>query len=349
VTRARLWLAVALFGALAAGVFVGAATDVMWRSSEERCVSVVTAMVQSGDWLVPRIDGALRLQKPPLYYWIGASAVQLTGGPVLTTLRRVSGIAALALAAAVFAVGYSLGGYTTALASTFALAATALFYIRGRVGDAEMVLALLVFLALAVFERLWRTRDRRLLPPLALLVGLAFLTKATAALLCIFVPIALWLALERNLSLALRPAVFLWAAVALAISLSWYGLIFARVPGATELFRDYLLNPFGVHSTSQDAIHARSLFFYLPRFPLNAAPAGLLFPWLGYEAWKRRFWRDEPRMRFLALAFVSQICAWSLVPSKQIHYLLPMVPLQALLLGRLAAQRFLAPRDEAKA
>ena len=338
-TRARLGLTVALFGAIAAGLFLGLPGDKLWRSSEERCVGVVQAMLETGDWLVPHLDGVPRLQKPPLFYWLGALAAELTGLPVLTALRSVSALAALALAGAVFAFGHSLGGFPTAWASTLALGATAFYYMRGRVGDAEMLLALLVFLALVTFERLWRTRDRRLLPVLSVLVGLGFLVKATAALLCILAPIACWLALERRISLAWKPAVIGWGLVALAIGISWYAAILWLVPNAGELFRQYLVGPMGMHASGRDATHLRELWYYWPRFPVQTAPAGLGVLWLAWEGWKTRFWREDPRMRFLAVAFLALISAWSLVPSKQIHYLLPMVPLQAAMLGRVAVQR----------
>jgi 4-amino-4-deoxy-L-arabinose transferase-like glycosyltransferase len=337
----RRWISIGLFAVIAAGLFVRLGGDPLERSSEERCFAVVGEMVRSGDWLVPRLDGAPRLQKPPLYYWAGALAASLSGGPSLLSLRSVSAVAGLALALSVFLVAGSLGDFSTAACSSAALATTALFYVRGRVGDAEMLLTLLVFLALAVFERLWRTRERRLLPLLAVFVGLGFLTKATAALLCVATPIALWLALHKSLHLALRPVVLGWGLVAAAIGLSWYAVILLHVPGSVELFRAYLFGPLGTQAGT-DATHLREIYYYWPRFPIVAAPAGLLLPWIAWEAWRQRLFRGDPSLQFFALAFVSLLAAWSLVPSKQVHYLLPLVPLQALVLGRLAAARFFA-------
>jgi 4-amino-4-deoxy-L-arabinose transferase-like glycosyltransferase len=306
-------------------------------SSEERCVGVVEGMVATGNWLVPYLEGEPRLQKPPLYYWAGAAAVELTHRPVVVALRNVSVLVSLALAAAVFAYGSSLGGFVLGFASAAAVGASFLFYQRGRVGDAEPLLALLTFLALAAFETLWRTRDRRWLPALAAAVGLAFLTKATAALLDVFLPILAWLALHRSLGLALRPRVVAWAAVALAISLSWYAAILVHVPDSLALFREYLIGPLGVHAGGRDATHARELWYYL-RFPLFTAPVGILLPWVAWRAWKTRGFSDDPVARFLVLGLVTLFVAWSLVPSKQMHYLLPLVPLQALLLARVSMQ-----------
>jgi 4-amino-4-deoxy-L-arabinose transferase-like glycosyltransferase len=134
--------------------------------------------------------------------------------------------------------------------------------------------------------------------------------------------------------------VLAWGLVALAIGLSWYAAILVRVPGSSGRLSELALSPFGVQ-VGRDARHLRELWYYWPRFPIVTAPTGLLLPWLAYEGWKRRFWRDDPRLRFFATSFATLLLAWTFIPQKQIHYLLPLVPLQALVAGRLIAQRFL--------
>ncbi|HKC50812.1 MAG TPA: hypothetical protein VKF60_08470, partial [Myxococcota bacterium] len=185
--------------------------------------------------------------------------------------------------------------------------------------------------------------DSRLLPALALLLGLGFLTKATAALLAILAPIAVWLVMHDSVRLALRPAVIVWGLVAAAVGLSWYAAILALVPGSGAMFSALLLSPFGVQ-VGGDARHLRELWYYWPRFPVVTAPAGLLLPWLVYEGWRRRFWRDDARLRFFATSFVTLLLAWTLIPQKQMHYLLPLVPLQAVVAGRLLEQRLFDAR-----
>ena len=45
------------------------------------CLVSVTAreMLQTGDWILPRFDGEIRLQKTPLCYWLVASVAKVTG------------------------------------------------------------------------------------------------------------------------------------------------------------------------------------------------------------------------------------------------------------------------------
>ena len=237
----------------------------------------------------------LRLQKPPLFYWAGAISAELAGG-------RVSGRCARSLRWLRWhsppVCSRPAARWATCARDSFAtaaLGASLLFYDRARTGDAELLLALLVFGALAVFERLWRTRDPALLPVLAVLLGLGFLTKATAAVLGILAPIAVWLALHRQLRLALRPAVLAWGALSVAIGLSWYAPSCCVCPARPRCSASSCVSPFGVR-VGGDARHLRELWYYWPRFPLNTAPTGLLLPWLAFDCWRTRFFRDDPRL-----------------------------------------------------
>jgi len=137
----------------------------------------------------------------------------------------------------------------------------------------------------------------------------------------------------------LRAKTLGWAAIALAIGLSWYVVIVVSVPEATEQFRQFLISPFGVQAKNYDATHVQSVFYYLPRFPMQTLPGSLVLVWLAWEAWQTRFWSAEPRVRFYAVAFLAQFIGWSLVPGKQIHYLLPCVPLMAVVAGSAVTTR----------
>ena len=46
---------------------------------EGRYVGVAWEMVQSGNWLVPTLDGMPFFHKPPLFYWITALGIKLFG------------------------------------------------------------------------------------------------------------------------------------------------------------------------------------------------------------------------------------------------------------------------------
>jgi 4-amino-4-deoxy-L-arabinose transferase-like glycosyltransferase len=307
---------------------------------------------------VPRLGDAVRLQKPPLFYWAGATVWTLSGdkpprnetGPWVPTspwsVRAVSASAALGLAAVLLVWGRALGGPAVALVAVGALAAMQQITSSGRRGDAEMLLALLSTAALFAFDRADSRRPHPRLAPFALLAGLAFLTKGTAIAFTIAAPIAAHLALRRELGVVLRPRVLACFAVVAAIGLSWYVAVLASVPGAWESFRDALLLPLGDQDSRSGSAHFRAPWWYLVVLPVRAAPASLVLPFVIWRLWRTRVYRDDPRWRFAALAFLAPFLAFSALPQKQKHYTLSMLPGLALCSADalIAAERELRPR-----
>jgi hypothetical protein len=70
----------ALYGLAVAAVVIGAALSLpardLWEPDEARIAQVAREVVDSGDWLVPRLLGEPYTQKPPLYI---AVALRLAG------------------------------------------------------------------------------------------------------------------------------------------------------------------------------------------------------------------------------------------------------------------------------
>jgi 4-amino-4-deoxy-L-arabinose transferase-like glycosyltransferase len=326
-------LTLLLFAGVAIGVSVRLGAHAPHHRSERRSDAIVREILASGEWLVPSLGGVARLQKPPLYYWAAAGAAELAGGPSAATLRSVSAVSGFLLVALVCLWGERTLGAASGLAAGVALAAMDQFWLSARLGTADMMLVLLTTASLVAFERLWATRDRRLLAPLSLLFALAFLTKATAALVDVLVPVAVWLAAERRLALALRPIALAWAAIALAASLAWYVAVLWLVPDAAARLTEFFFVPLGAGHSDLASDHYHPLWWYLPRLLAATAPAVLLLPLVIRDGVRTRLFRDTPPLRFAATSAISLLVAWSLIPQKGRHYLLPILPFLALLAG----------------
>ncbi len=65
-SRDLLWLVLAL--ALIIGTGLGIRDP--WPADEPRFASLARDMVQSGEWLFPRVGGDLYQDKPPLFFWM---------------------------------------------------------------------------------------------------------------------------------------------------------------------------------------------------------------------------------------------------------------------------------------
>src|SRR4029079_1847621 len=101
-------------------------------------------MLTSGDWVVPRQQGVVFPERPPMTMWLMAIAV-VCGGDVDTVAIRIPSVVAVVLTSLL------IYGYTRALVSGFAAFVAALSYASmaqvlqiGRMGESESVFALFV-------------------------------------------------------------------------------------------------------------------------------------------------------------------------------------------------------------
>ncbi len=88
----------AWLGLLAAAVvLVGLAGRDLWTPDEPREAAIMLGMSRSGNWLIPDLAGEPFVEKPPLYYIVGAAALRLAGpraDPTIT-LRYAAALWAL--------------------------------------------------------------------------------------------------------------------------------------------------------------------------------------------------------------------------------------------------------------
>lgn len=307
-------------------------------TAEHRVDVVVRTMVASGDWLLPRMGDELRLNKPPLAYWLSAGLAELGLGPTTLALRLPSALAALTLLLVVFAWGQRLGGPRLGLLAAGLLATMESFLALGRRGVAEMLLAASCTAAFALWPELVERRRRSLLPLFALSVGIACLAKATAALFVLGLPIAIDLTRRGLWREALHWRNARWLGAALVLGFAWYGLAFASGGEAREQIANYALLPLGLGdgAVERGAKHYRPIYYFFGVLPQAASPAillGALF--LARSARPRRRELDAERS-WPWIVLLSIFVGFSLLPQKQKHYLLPLLPALSLVLAQAA-------------
>ncbi len=338
-------VAAGLAVAAAFAVLPGLGQDHEWAAREVRQAEIAREMAEPrGSYLVPRLGGEIFTHKPPLFHWLAAAAYALAGGPSLLAARIPSALAAIALVVLTYALARRLATARgdeegderrrarTGIVAAIVLAASPQVLISARTARPDMVLAALVAGAwLAVAAALARPRGdvRRLLAfgLAGVLVGCGFLTKG---------PIALGLVFGFGLVLALagatrgqRPrlgecglALFLAAAVVGAWAL----------PASREGGPGYLERFIFQHDLVTGAEHhARSPVYYLGPFAAGFAPWVLALPF-AIAAPLGRWRRGEAPLADAvpAIAFAAIFVAFSAIPGKRGHYLLPAYPCAAI-------------------
>lgn len=185
---------------------------------------------ESGQFALPSYHGELRLQKPPLQYWLVALSYRAFGVGVWQG-RLPSALAALALVALAYRLGLRLFGCSrSALYGAAALASSYLLIRQAHSALTDCVLALLVTLAVHGFVAAWRTGGRWA-PRLAwFAMGLATLQKGPIGVAIPAGAVAAWALLDPAARKSWRrfvsPSAIL---IFLAIILPWLLVVIHRL------------------------------------------------------------------------------------------------------------------------
>lgn len=271
----RLLLVLPLvFGALlAVGAVIGPSS-----STETRYCVMAREMLRSGDWIVPRFNGAPLLEKPPFEYWGTAAAMAVAGvndlaprlphllAGVLTVLlvgriaRRLSPQPSEARDRGRLAL-LALATMPAFLVQTYAVAPDAWLLLVTTAAGWAVVEA----------DRIEGKVPRRWVALLSLALGLGMLIKGPLSLGLVLGASLVTAALRRDARI-LRPfARPLGWLLFLAVTLPWYLALDRALPGTLKALVDRRL--FGGLSSAAD-FHSRPV--YTVWGPMMGA-----FPWLG--------------------------------------------------------------------
>jgi 4-amino-4-deoxy-L-arabinose transferase len=308
----------------------------IWESDEGRYTAAAVRMVDSGDWLTPRLDlDTPHLTKPPLTYWTVAASTVLFGRSELAA-RLPNALAFLLTVLILLRLGPAFAPARPWLPGL--IYATAPVAVLGAgVVTTDTLLTLFEVAAVACW---WWSRagGARWIPLMWLCLGLGFMTKGPPALLPLLAILLFHLVRGERAS-----ARALFAPTGLLLFLLvggwWFALMIARDPSLAGWF-------FGHEFVERIAtpIHDRNPEWYAPfTIYLPLLLFGLM-PWMAL-AWRRL--RDGPwRLAgsdeglWLQLWFLAPLVVFCLSQSRQPAYMLPLFAPLALALGRDLAPRF---------
>lgn len=179
----------ALVGALACVVFLSCLGSMeLWGKREQRLAAETLDTIDNGRWLIARIQGRPRLEKPPLPRWSAAALATVAGRCDEWIIRLPGALAALGTVALTYSLGRRIGGRSVGLCAAMVLGTTPLFITELRQAGNDGPLALFATLALYAAYRWLEPKSEEPKPPrrLAILfhgaMGLGFLCKGPMVL-----------------------------------------------------------------------------------------------------------------------------------------------------------------------
>ncbi|WP_256646240.1 ArnT family glycosyltransferase [Thermomonas paludicola] len=300
---------------------------------EGRYVGVAWGMLRSGDWLTPTLDGLPYFHKPPLFYWITATAMKLFGVWEWPA-RLASVLGAWAGALAVFLLLRRWWGERDARLALWVLLLQPAFYLGAQFANLDMLVAgaITVTIALLAQAALALERDQ---PYRSALLGayvaaaLAVLAKGLIGMVLPGLVVTAWLLSGGRWRTWLRllslPGLVLFALVAAP----WFIAMQQRFPEFLHYF--FVVQHF--QRFAESGFNNVQPFWFYPAVLVLATLTWL--PWL-----KPLFARGETvdplradlrRLMWLWVVLVTGF--FSLPASKLVGYILPAIPPLAVLLA----------------
>ena len=326
----RLPLAILLF--IAFWSYFYASGNVQMDLMEARNLVAAREILQNDNWLIPTMNGEIRITKPPLPTWFAALTAQSAGATdELSLLRLPSAIAALLLVFFTYGLAWTMTRDRAAAFIAAAILASNIMVMK--MGHrASWDIFCHMFMLGALWAYMLGMLGNRGWPMFALcggLMGLSFLSKGPVSFYALLLPFLLsYLCIYRVDPLRQKWRLLLLAAVVAAVISSLWPL--------------YILNfhPEALLSTVQQETdawanrHIQPFWYYLD-FPVYSGLWLVVAVAVLIEPFARKRVTSIQQYRFLLLWLVFDILLLSVIPEKKHRYLLPaMIPL-ALLCGML--------------
>jgi len=332
------WRPWALLVLLCLGLFLpGIAAMPPLDRDEARFMQASRQMVETGDLLDIRFQDEARNKKPAGIYWLQSAAVALFSSPESNAAwpyRLPSLLGAGAAVLLTFGFGAPLIGREAALLGAALLASSVLLVSEAHLAKTDATLLATIVAAQGALGLVYRAgrEGGRARPALALIfwaaLGLGILVKG---------PVAPLVAALTILALVIADRRWHWLAglrahwglpLATALVLPWFMAIESATQGgfAREALGHDLL---GKLVGAQES-HGAPPGAYLLLLPVTFWPGSALLGFGWIAGWRRRMAMPE---RFLLAWIVPAWLVFELVPTKLPHYVLPLYPAIALLVG----------------
>ncbi len=310
------------------------------------------AMSQSGDWLTPKVNGILRFDKPPFYYWLMALVYSIPGNETWDKLgsfsaRLPSALSSLGLMLMIADTIYcaqknSKDKIYLSLVASIGFAMSPLIIIWSRTAVSDSLLCSSLGISLLMFWRkIFSENDAICITPWCFL-GIAILTKGPVAFAIIFLTLFSFLMIHENWRELLKKLnIGKGIILTSLISLPWY---FIQLANRGRVFWD---NFFGYHNlqryTSVVNNHSEPWWFFIFIMVVASLPFSIFLIHGIIETFKEIILKIQHKSLNNASLYIFSLCwllsvflFFSISATKLTSYWIPAIPAASILISRSA-------------
>lgn len=311
----------------------------LFTPDEGRYAEIAREMAVSGDFTTPTLNDIKYFEKPPLFYWLSAVAIQ-AGGANILAVRSINAILALLGCLLTYATGRLLYGRAAGLIASLVLSTSTLYFVMAHMVSLDLPVTVFIAASLYGFILAVRTSRLRIRKPYfilaAIAASLAVLTKGLIGIVFPCMIVAVWLTVVGDWRQLKRLPLIAATVVFILITAPWHILVDYVNP---EFFNFYFIEQHFLRYTTLDVGHYQPAWFFIPTLLAG------FFPWVVFLPqtlaasfpcrWKQR--HEYGTELFFVLWALLIFVFFSFSKSKLIPYLLPVIPPLAILTGRYLA------------
>ncbi|OGT60106.1 MAG: hypothetical protein A3E85_03360 [Gammaproteobacteria bacterium RIFCSPHIGHO2_12_FULL_45_12] len=319
----------------------------LFTPDEGRYPEVAREMVQTGNYITPRVNGVAFLDKPILYYWLQALAIHLFGIKEWA-LRLFPALLGVLASLVTYACGRHLFDRRTGLLSAIILATSPLFFAGSHYANLDLEVASLITCTL-----LFLICGLQSVTPLrSYWLGAAYTSAAfaflTKGLIAVAFPCMIggaWIALLGRWQALKSMRLLLGTLWFTAIVLPWYALVQKANPAFLHFF--FLTQQVTRFLSAAEFNNKTPFWFYAPIVLIG------FFPWTIFLIQSlttaiKQTWHDRMRHQttLYLLLWTGIVFVFFSVPhSKTIGYIFPIFPPLALLTGHYLSENWTRTRE----
>jgi len=315
--------------------FAGLEYRGLFTPDEGRYADIAREMLDSNDWVTPRLNGIKYLEKPPLQYWATAGAYAVLGVDEWTARLWPAYTGFLGIALMAFA-GFRLAPRSPWLPTALMAAGCWGYFLGGQFLTLDMGLTFFLTVAMLSFVLSRRpdvspSAERSWMILAWAAVACAALSKGIVGIVIPGLALLVYIAVERDVSLLRRLHWVPGLCVFGAIVLPWFILVQQRNP---EFFHFFFIREHFERFLLPKHHRPGPWWYFVPVLLIGLWPWTPSIPAALARAWRAPAQPGFKLDRFLAIWAGVVVVFFSASHSKLPGYVLPAVPAILLLFAR---------------